>query len=104
MANIGNFARSGNGFTGTVRTLSLNAAVRFVPNEKASENSPDFRVVTQKGFFEIGAAWSKTSREGDKPYLSVTLDDPSLPAPIYARLVDDGENVHSLIWSRPKAA
>ncbi|MNE94905.1 hypothetical protein D3C80_1929240 [compost metagenome] len=32
-------------------------------------------------------------------YLSVKLDDPSFPAPIYASLVEvDGG--HSLIWSR----
>ena len=48
---------------------------------------------------EFGAAWKKTSREG-RDYLSLKLDDPSFPAPIYASLVagDDGE--HMLIWSR----
>ena len=33
------------------------------------------------------------------PNLSVKLDDPSFPAPIYASLVESDEG-HSLIWSR----
>ena len=44
------------------------------------------------------AAWKKTSQQ-NRDYLSVKLDDPSFPAPIYASLVEvDGG--HSLIWSR----
>jgi uncharacterized protein (DUF736 family) len=43
----------------------------------------------------------KTARETQREYLSVKLDDPSFPAPIYASLVEaeDGES-HNLIWSR----
>jgi uncharacterized protein (DUF736 family) len=40
-------------------------------------------------------------RETDREYLSVKLDDPSFPAPIYASLVkDEGEDSFTLIWSR----
>ena len=50
---------------------------------------------------EFGAAWKKTARETGREYLSVKLDDPSFPAPIYASLVEaeDGSG-HNLIWSR----
>jgi uncharacterized protein (DUF736 family) len=50
---------------------------------------------------EFGAAWKKTARETQREYLSVKLDDPSFPVPIYASLVEaeDGE-AHNLIWSR----
>ena len=34
----------GNSFTGTVRTLTLNVKVKFVPNDKESENAPDYRI------------------------------------------------------------
>ena len=48
----------------------------------------------------FGAAWRKTSNEG-REYLSVKLDDPSFPPPIYASLVEvEGEDGLSLIWSR----
>ena len=52
-----------------------------------------------------GAAWRKTSEAG-RPYVSVTLDDPSFPATVYARLIEGENGTHDLIWSRnkPKAA
>ena len=50
---------------------------------------------------EFGAAWKKTARETDREYLSVKLDDPSFPAPIYASLVKgEGDDAYTLIWSR----
>lgn len=99
MANIGTFTAQKDSYTGTVRTLTLNVKVKIVPNDKESENAPDYRIVA--GNFEIGAAWKKTSRQ-DRSYLSVTLDDPSFPATIYARLVEGEDDAHSLIWSRSK--
>ena len=73
--------------------------VKFVPNAKESENAPDYRIVA--GNFEIDAAWKKVSK-ADRPYLSATLDDPSFPATIYARLVEGEDGAHNLIWSRSK--
>ena len=99
MAHIGTFTEQNKSFTGTVRTLTLNVKVKIVPNDKESENAPDYRIVA--GTFEIGAAWKKISK-ADKPYLSATLDDPSFPATIYARLVEGEGGVHNLIWSRSK--
>jgi uncharacterized protein (DUF736 family) len=98
MATIGTFTRTGDSFEGTVSTLTLDAQVQFRPAEKTSEKAPDYRVFA--GRAEIGAAWKKTSNEG-RHYLSVKLDDPSLPAPIQANLfsVDGGD--FELIWSRP---
>jgi uncharacterized protein (DUF736 family) len=100
MATIGTFTKTENGFTGTVKTLSLNVkTVKFVPAEGDSERGPDFRIFA--GATDFGAAWKKTARETQREYLSVKLDDPSFPAPIYASLVEaeDGES-HNLIWSR----
>ncbi len=102
MANIGTFTKNDNGFAGTVRTLSLNVKVKLVPNEKTSENAPDFRIQTAGGY-DLGAAWKKTSEAG-RDYLSVTLDDPSLPTTIYAGLFEDDEGKYTLIWSRSKSA
>ncbi|WP_298431233.1 DUF736 family protein, partial [Ottowia sp.] len=35
-------------------------------------------------------------------YISVTLDDPSFPATVYARLIEEEDGTHTLIWSRSK--
>jgi uncharacterized protein (DUF736 family) len=100
MANIGTFTAQNNGFTGTVRTLTLNVKVKFVPNDKSSANASDFRIQAAGGY-DIGAAWKKIS-QAERPYLSVTLDDPSFPATIYARLIEGEDGAHNLIWSRSK--
>ncbi len=100
MSTIGNFTASSNGFAGTVRTLTLNVKVKIVPSDKGSDNAPDYRIVAANSL-EIGAAWRKVSKS-DRAYLSCTLDDPSFPATIYARLVEGEDGTHNLIWSRSK--
>ena len=100
MAHIGTFTAQNDSFTGTVRTLTLNVKVKIVPSDKGSENAPDYRILASAGLV-IGAAWRKVSR-AEKAYLSCTLDDPSFPATIYARLVEGEDGTHSLIWSRSR--
>ena len=98
MATIGTFTRQADGsYSGSIKTLSLNVkAAQLRPNEKTDEKAPDYRILA--GQTEFGAAWKRTSQQ-DREYLSVKLDDPSFPAPIYASQVEvDGG--HSLIWSR----
>ena len=102
MATIGTFTKSGEDFTGTVKTLALNVKAKIVRAEKENDKAPDFRIFA--GAPEFGAAWKKTSGAG-RDYLSVKLDDPSFNAPIYANLFDDEEGEgYTLIWSRPQKA
>lgn len=97
MASIGTFTAQGDGYTGSIKALTLNVeAAAFQLNEKSDDKAPDYRIFA--GQTEFGAAWKRTSRE-NRDYLSVKLDDPSFPAPIYASLVE-AEDGHSLIWSR----
>ena len=99
MATIGTFTAQGDGYTGSIKTLTLNVRnAQLRPNEKADDKAPDFRIFS--GSTEFGAAWKKTSREG-RDYISVKLDDPSFPAPIYATLSEtDTTGEYALIWSR----
>ncbi|WP_288582154.1 DUF736 domain-containing protein [uncultured Methylobacterium sp.] len=100
MATIGTFTQTDTGFTGDITTLTINAKkVSIVMvDDGTHENAPTHRVYLGKA--EIGAGWAKRSSEG-RDYLSVKIEDPSLPAPLYARLfADEGGRTHSLIWSR----
>ena len=97
MATIGTFTAQGDGYTGSIKTLTLNVKAAVLrPNEKTDDKAPDFRIFA--GQTEFGAAWKRKSQQ-DRDYLSVKLDDPSFPGPIYASLVEV-EGGHSLIWSR----
>jgi uncharacterized protein (DUF736 family) len=99
MATIGNFTALDNGYIGSIKTLTLNIKARIAASEKDNDKAPDYRIFA--GVTEFGAAWKKTARDSDREYLSVKLDDPSFPAPIYASLVKvEGEEGFTLIWSR----
>ncbi len=99
MATIGTFTASDNGYTGLIKTLTLNIKAKFAASEKENDKAPDYRIFA--GSTEFGAAWKKTARDSDREYLSVKLDDPSFPAPIYASLVKvEGDEDFTLIWSR----
>ena len=99
MATIGTFTAQGDGYTGSIKTLTLNVkGAVFRPAEKDKENGPDYRIFA--GQTEFGAAWKKTSRE-NRDYISVKLDDPTFAAPIYATLVEtETPGEYALIWSR----
>jgi uncharacterized protein (DUF736 family) len=102
MATIGTFSKQDDGsYAGSIKTLTLNVkTAQFRPADKDNDKAPDFRIFADQT--EFGAAWKKTSRE-NRDYLSVKLDDPSFPAPIYASLVD-ADDGYALIWSRSRTA
>ncbi len=105
MACIGDLSKQDGSFIGQLRMLSISTKIRIVPiDTKGNAKAPDWHVLTGvAGGAEIGAAWSKTNRAG-RSYLSVKLDDPSFPAPAWARLMEvDGGGLWELIWSRETA-
>ena len=102
---IGNFTynEAQDTFTGELATLEVGARkVSFRPNEARTEKAPHYRVVSlsKSGDVEFGAAWQKRSEEG-RDYLSVKLDDPTLPQSLNCALVESsGGEGFILVWSR----
>lgn len=102
MSVIGAFTPSRDGgWTGSIRTLTIDAKVRLVPNDdRTRENAPAFRVFV--GNSRIGDAW-EAATQGDNPknYLRLRLDDPSLPEPITVALFPSEEGGKAqLVWNR----
>lgn len=98
---IGHFilAKDG-GWTGTIRTPTIDAKVRLVHNDDHSDNAPAFRVLV--GNARIGDAWdARTSGDNPRYYLRLRLDDPSLPGSLTAALFpsDEGDKAR-LVWNR----
>ena len=105
MTVIGTFtpAKDG-GWTGAIRTLSIDAKVRLVPNDdRTGASSPAFHVVL--GLARIGKAWeSKSAGDSPQDYLRVELDDPCLIAPMSAALfLSEGGTVAQLVWNRRRS-
>ena len=59
MATIGTFTSNGNGFTGSIRTLTLNVKAKLTRVENPSEKGPHFRIFA--GTVELGAAYRRSS-------------------------------------------
>jgi uncharacterized protein (DUF736 family) len=102
VAVIGTFtpAKDG-GWVGTIRTLTINAKVRLIPNDDRSSNkAPAFWVFV--GESRIGEAWeARTGGLSPKEYLKVRLDDPMIPAPITAALFpSDSAATAQMLWTR----
>ncbi len=97
--NIGIFKTNTQGaLVGNLPSLHLKD-VSFEGIEKKG-NGPDYRITLDGA--ELGAAWKKTSKEGNKPYLSAQIDSPLFPAVIYfAVFPKDGFSV--AVWDRKPA-
>lgn len=103
MSAIGYVARSGNGFKGQLKTLSIRADIEIVPNtRKASDRQPDYRVLANG--VEVGAAWNRRSETSGNDYVSLSLAAPEFgPRRLYANLGraagQDDEDSFAIIWN-----
>ena len=98
MTTIGTFTKQQDGFSGTLRTLTVNVKIKIVPIAKDSDKAPDYRVFA--GVLEIGAGW-KRQTAAKRDYVSVKLDDPAFAAPLNARLIDAEDGTPTMYWTRP---
>jgi uncharacterized protein (DUF736 family) len=99
MATLGVFSRHEDMYYGSIHTLTIRTRLEILPSGLQGEKSPQYRVMI--GDTQVGAGWDRCSRQGEA-YLSLKLDDPSFPAPIFANLVARGDE-HHLVWSRDEA-
>jgi uncharacterized protein (DUF736 family) len=104
VAQIGHFTRTKNGYSGHLRTLSLDVQLTLVPAERSdAENAPDYRVhLGDNDGPEVGAGWKRTGEKAGE-YVSLLVDDPVLTQPIRANLFqsDADTTSWSLHWNRP---
>lgn len=105
MAQIGHFSRTASGYSGRIRTLSLDLELTFVPTESVDgENAPAYRIhLGDEDGPEVGAGWKHTGERAGA-FISVVLDDPVFPQPIRARLFQSDEDGRGwgLHWTRQK--
>jgi len=93
---------AGGGWSGAIKTLTINVKVQFVPNDnRGNDRAPAFRIFA--GRSELGAAWWEQRKSGKSAeplrYLRIRLDDPTLPEPILAMMFEakDGSEAQ-LVW------
>ena len=103
MSAIGYVTRSGEGFKGQLKTLSIRTDVEIVPNvRKANDRQPDYRVMANG--VEVGAGWNRRSETTGNDYVSLSLAAPEFgPRRLYANLGraagQDDEDAFAIIWN-----
>ncbi|WP_046021635.1 DUF736 domain-containing protein [Magnetospira sp. QH-2] len=97
MATIGTFQKTGKGYKGSIKTLTVEAEVEIIAVETSGDKEPDFRVKAN-GDIDLGAGWTRVSKKTKREYVSLKLQDPTFAGPIYANLTEQ-DGTYSLIWS-----
>jgi len=105
MATIANLNVKPDGsFEGTLATLNVTAQIAIVPNgRKAKDSEPDYRILSRKNGFELGAAWVKTAKSTGAEYIAVTMSAPEFGT-IYGNVANaPGEDPMKkvIIWNPP---
>lgn len=102
MPAIGHVKRSGEGYKGELKTLSIRAGIEIIPNRtKTGDAQPDYRVLTQG--IEVGAGWIRTGETSGRDYVSLSIAAPEFgPRRLYAnlgRVPGDADETFAVIWN-----
>jgi uncharacterized protein (DUF736 family) len=91
-------------FEGTLATLNVSAPIAIVPNRrKTKDNEPDYRIVSRKNGFELGAGWKRFPQSNGAEYVSVTMSAPEFGT-IYGNVANapgDDPMKKVIIWNPP---
>lgn len=103
MATIANLTQKADGtLEGTLATLNVTAPIAIVPNgRKAKDNEPDYRIISRKNGFELGAGWNRISQNTGAEYVSVSLSAPEFGT-IYGNVAPapgDDPSKKVIIWN-----
>ena len=94
--------KSDGSLEGTLATLNVTAPIALVPNgRKTKDNEPDYRVISRKNGFELGAAWNRVSQTTGAEYVSVSLSAPEFGT-IYGNVAPapgDDPSKKVIIWN-----
>ena len=105
MATIANLTvKSDGSMEGTLATLTVTAPISIIRNgRKTKESEPDWRVVSRKNGFELGAGWDRFSQNTGAEYTSLSLSAPEFGT-IYANIANapgDDPSKKVAIWNAP---
>jgi uncharacterized protein (DUF736 family) len=105
MATIATLTKKSDGnLEGTLATLSVSAPIALIPNaRKAKENEPDYRIISRKNGFELGAGWNRISKNTGEEYISISLSAPEFGT-IYGNVAPapgDDPAKKVIIWNPP---
>jgi len=78
-------------------------SLAILTNAKNKDSEPDYRVVSRKNGFELGAGWKRVSQSSGSEYVSVSLSAPEFGT-IYGNIANSPGNDPEkkvIIWNPP---
>ena len=97
----------GDEFHGEISTLQINLNIKLLPNKDSmSANAPNFIIyalMSSGSEIPIGGAWQKQKMQvsgGTLEFLSISIDDPSLPNPLNVAAFKQDESNYDITWRR----
>lgn len=104
MTTIATLTQKSNGsLEGTLATLNVTAQIAIVPNgRKVKDTEPDFRIISRRTGYELGAGWNRISQSTGAEYVSVSLSAPEFGT-IYGNIANapgDDEAKKVIIWNQ----
>jgi uncharacterized protein (DUF736 family) len=105
--NIGTLKANAEGvLIGRVSTMAFSATLALRAFDSSNERAPKFDLmalsVDRRSWVKVGALWEYNSNETGEVFLSGTIDDPSLVAPIPIALFRQNDGSMNVAWRRPK--
>ena len=107
MAIIAKFVRTEEGFSGSLKTLTLDRELLMLPVENPNPDSetdyPDYRVWLASKHGPFGAAWKRAGEQAGTGY-NILLEDPVFGSPIRGHMfqTDEQGQTWSVRWFPPK--
>ncbi|AXB78125.1 DUF736 family protein [Novosphingobium sp. P6W] len=94
----------GDSFEGTLATFTVSGPISIIPNtRKVRDAEPDYRIISRRNGFELGAGWKKSSQTTGADYVSVVLSAPEFGT-IYGNIANapgDDPTRKVIIWNAP---
>lgn len=94
---------------GEINTLQIQLPIALVPNAgKTNDDAPDYLIVSYANQgtgkeIEVGSAWLKRKTkigDIDFEFLSITIDDPSLPSSLNVAAFKNNQGGWDITWRR----
>jgi uncharacterized protein (DUF736 family) len=103
MATIATLTQKAEGnLEGTLTTLRVTAPILIAANtRKAKDNEPDYRIISRKNGFEVGAGWNRRSKNTGDECILASLSAPEFGS-IYGNIAptpSDDPTKKVIIWN-----
>lgn len=94
---------------GKIQTLHVDMDIKLerIPStERKSDSSPVFNVMARgrnNSAVKVGVAFEKRIKDTQEAFYSLTIDDPSMAAPLYVTAFPaEEQGKFDIVWQRPR--